>query len=107
MRLAWLMFLTLAAASAPAQAVEIDGQLQPGEWAGARHVTDFRQTQPLNGQPGTLHTEAWILATPEGLAVAFRCGDRAGGAAAPVVLGTPGLIPRRRGARRARATDAA
>ena len=73
MRLACLLFLTLAAASAPALAVEIDGHIQPAEWAGARHITDFRQTQPLNGQPGTLHTEAWVLATPEGLAVAFRC----------------------------------
>ena len=28
--------------------------------------------QPLNGEPATLQTEAWILATPEGLAVAFK-----------------------------------
>ena len=73
MRLACLMFLTLSAVSAPTLAVEIDGHIRSGEWVGARHITDFRQTQPLNGQPGTLHTEAWILATPEGLAVAFRC----------------------------------
>jgi hypothetical protein len=71
MRLACLLFLSLA--SVPALAVEIDGHIRPTEWAGARHITDFRQTQPLNGQPGTLHTEAWILATPQGLAVAFRC----------------------------------
>jgi hypothetical protein len=28
--------------------------------------------QPLNGEPASQATEAWILATPEGLAVAFR-----------------------------------
>ena len=37
-----------------------------------QHVTDFRKTQPLNGEPASHATEAWILSTPEGLAVAFR-----------------------------------
>ena len=73
MRLACLLFVILAAVAVPARAVDIDGRIVAGEWAGARHITDFRQTQPLNGEPGTLHTEAWILATPQGLAVAFRC----------------------------------
>jgi hypothetical protein len=53
-------------------AVEIDGRIDPAEWADARHVTDFRQVQPLSGAPASQPTEAWILATPEGLAVAFR-----------------------------------
>ncbi|HET7300273.1 MAG TPA: DUF5916 domain-containing protein [Oleiagrimonas sp.] len=52
--------------------VHIDGHIEPGEWKGARHITDFVQTQPMTGKPATWHTEAWILATPEGLAVAFR-----------------------------------
>jgi hypothetical protein len=56
----------------PARAVEIDGRIDPQEWAGARHVTDFRKVQPLTGEPASLATEAWILATPDGLAVAFR-----------------------------------
>jgi len=55
------------------QAVEVDGHIDPQEWAGARRVTDFRQTQPLSREPATLTTEAWILATPKGLAVAFHC----------------------------------
>jgi hypothetical protein len=55
-----------------AGAVEIDGRIEPGEWQEARHITDFRKVQPLNGEPATLATEAWILATPDGLAVAFR-----------------------------------
>jgi hypothetical protein len=57
---------------APLQAVEIDGRIDPEEWAGAQHVTDFRKVQPLTGEPGSLPTEAWVLATPDGLAVAFR-----------------------------------
>src|SRR5688572_29776314 len=55
-----------------AHAVQIDGRIAADEWLEARHITDFRKVQPLNGEPGTLATEAWILATPEGLAVAFR-----------------------------------
>jgi len=57
----------------PAMAVEVDGHIDPVEWQGARHITDFRKTEPLNGEPGSLPTEAWVLSTPEGLAIAFRC----------------------------------
>ena len=64
------IFLTLAAA--PLFAVEIDGQIGVEEWQAAQHVTDFRKTQPLNGEPATHATEAWILSTPEGLAIAFH-----------------------------------
>lgn len=69
-RLAALALSALIAT--PALAVEIDGRIDPAEWQGARHVTDFRKVQPLNGEPASLPTEAWILATPEGLAVGFR-----------------------------------
>jgi hypothetical protein len=62
----------LALLSTSACAVTIDGHIEPGEWRGAQHVTDFRQVQPLTGKPGSLATEAWIKATPEGIAVAFR-----------------------------------
>lgn len=60
----------LAAETGPS--VAIDGRIDPAEWAGAQHVTDFRQVMPFSGAPGSLPTEAWILATPDGLAVAFR-----------------------------------
>jgi hypothetical protein len=63
--------LLLACGTATA-AVQIDGQIGALEWEGARHFNDFRKTQPLNGEPATLPTEAWVLATPDGLAVAFR-----------------------------------
>lgn len=73
MRLAGLLLVVLSALPMVAGAVDIDGRLAPGEWKGALHITDFRQVQPLTGQPSTLPTEAWVLATPQGLAVAFRC----------------------------------
>ncbi len=62
----------LVGAALPASAIEIDGRIDLDEWRDAQHITDFRKTQPLNGEPASLATEAWILATPEGLAVAFR-----------------------------------
>jgi hypothetical protein len=64
--------LSLLAISVPAWAVDIDGRIDPLEYQGAQHVTDFRKVQPLNGEPASLTTEAWILATHDGLAVAFR-----------------------------------
>jgi hypothetical protein len=60
------------AIAASAAALEIDGRLDPAEWEGAERITDFRKVQPLNGEPASLATEAWVLSTPEGLAVAFR-----------------------------------
>jgi hypothetical protein len=74
-----LCLAVLAALSAPAVAqVKVDGVVDPAEWQGARHVTDFRMVQPFT-QAATRHpTEAWILATPEGLAVAFRNTKLAG-----------------------------
>ncbi len=64
--------LALALPCSLAHAVEIDGRIDPAEWEGAQHIADFRKVQPLNGEPGSLPTEAWVLATPDGLAVAFR-----------------------------------
>lgn len=66
------LLLTSLCCAAAAHAVEIDGHVDPVEWQGAQHVADFRKVQPLNGEPGSLPTEAWLLATPEGLAIAFR-----------------------------------
>jgi hypothetical protein len=63
----------LAMAASPEGArVTIDGRIDPAEWAGAEHVTDFKLTEPLTGAPSPYPTEAWILATPEGLAIGFR-----------------------------------
>lgn len=70
-----LRMLTLAVLSAlslPAIAVDIDGRIDPAEWQGAQRVTDFKITQPLTGAAPSNPVEAWILATPEGLAIAWR-----------------------------------
>ncbi|HMM25748.1 MAG TPA: DUF5916 domain-containing protein, partial [Pseudoxanthomonas mexicana] len=64
--------LALVLPCAAVQAVEIDGRIHSAEWQDAHHVADFRKTQPLTGEPGSLATEAWVLATPDGLAIAFR-----------------------------------
>ena len=65
-------FAVAYSASSAAFAIEIDGRISPSEWDAARHITDFRKVQPLNGDPASLPTDAWVLATPEGLAIAFR-----------------------------------
>ena len=70
--------MVLTVFALPAMAVEVDGRIDAAEWAGAQHVTDFRLTQPLSRAPAPQPTEAWILSTPEGLAVAFRNTQPAG-----------------------------
>lgn len=70
--------LAAPAWAAESATVAVDGVVDEAEWAGARHVTDFRKVQPLSGEPGSLQTEAWVLSTPEGLAVAFRNVQPAG-----------------------------
>ena len=72
-RLHPLLLALLAAQAAPAFAqVVVDGRIDPAEWQGAEHVTDFKVVEPLTGAPSPYPTEAWILATPEGLAIGFR-----------------------------------
>jgi hypothetical protein len=72
-----LALLSLLSLSAPAWAIEVDGRIDPAEWQGAQHVTDFRQVQPLSRAPGSQPTEGWILATPEGLAIGFHSTEPA------------------------------
>lgn len=68
--LSGLALPSLAAESG--SAVVVDGRIDPAEWAGAQHVTDFKVVQPLTGTAPGNAMEAWIKATPEGLAVAWR-----------------------------------
>ncbi len=67
----WLLLAVLCL-PLPAFAVDIDGRIDTGEWAGAKHIDDFRLTQPLSRAPAPYPTEAWVLSTPDGLAIAFR-----------------------------------
>ena len=42
----------LTAFTLPAAAqVKVDGVIDPVEWQGAEHVTDFRVVEPLTGEP--------------------------------------------------------
>lgn len=52
--------------------LRIDGIPDEPEWSTALRITDFKIVQPLTRAAGSHPTEAWILATPDGLAVAFR-----------------------------------
>jgi len=70
--LALAILAALAAPVAHAADVDVDGILSPGEWDDAQHITDFRLTQPLSRAPAPQPTEAWVKATPQGLAIAFR-----------------------------------
>ncbi len=67
-----------AAAPVAVGSVTVDGVIDPVEWRGARHITDFRMTQPFTGDAASQATEAWVKASPEGLAVAFRNTKLAG-----------------------------
>jgi hypothetical protein len=60
------------ALAAPAWAIDVDGRIDPAEWQGAQHITDFKVVEPLTRAPSPYPTEAWVLATPEGLAIGFR-----------------------------------
>ena len=55
-----------------ATALDIDGLIDPVEWSQAQRIDDFRMTQPLTRDPTTYPTEAWYMATADGLAIAFR-----------------------------------
>ncbi|QNP39500.1 DUF5916 domain-containing protein [Lysobacter solisilvae (ex Woo and Kim 2020)] len=54
-------------------AIAVDGKLDEPEWAQARRYTDFKTTQPwrLTAPEAGLGTQARLLSTPEGIAVAF------------------------------------
>ncbi|MGH8145419.1 MAG: DUF5916 domain-containing protein [Rhodanobacteraceae bacterium] len=72
MRWLTLTGLLLIAVASPALSVTIDGHIEPGEWQRARDITDFRQTQPLTGDPAKYPVQAWVEAVPQGLVVAVR-----------------------------------
>jgi hypothetical protein len=68
-----IALLVLVGASLPAKAeLKIDGRIDEPEWSQARRVTDFRMVQPLSREATPYPTEAFILSTPEGLAIGFR-----------------------------------
>ncbi len=67
---AWLLAL-VASLPLPALAIDIDGKIDSTAWSSVQRIGDFRMTQPLTREPSRHTTEAWYIATADGLAVAF------------------------------------
>jgi hypothetical protein len=61
-----------AAAAAPAPPVRIDGRPDEPAWADAQVFGDFVVTEPYTLAAPAHPTEARLLATPQGIAIAFR-----------------------------------
>lgn len=72
-RVAMMATLGMMASTAVA-AIQVDGQINEPEWQQARRFTDFVSTTPfdLSPVPADAAIEAFLLSTPEGLAVALR-----------------------------------
>jgi hypothetical protein len=56
--------------------ISIDGHLKETAWAAAEPATDFIQTDPAEGQPGTETTEVRVLIGTDALYVGARLHDR-------------------------------
>lgn len=67
-----LLLAAVVSTPVPVLALDIDGRIDPAEWSGAQRIDDFRMTQPLTRDPSRHATEAWYMATADGLAIAFR-----------------------------------
>lgn len=78
-RVAMMATLGMMASTAVA-AIQVDGQINEPEWQQARRFTDFVSTTPfdLTAVPADAAIEAFLLSTPEGLAVALRSKQPAG-----------------------------
>lgn len=68
-----LLYPAVASATISVQSVSIDGRVDEAEWAEAQRFGDFRVTIPYTLALPPLRTEARLLSTPEGIAVAFTC----------------------------------
>jgi len=53
----------------------IDGTLEPGEWAGAYTMSEFKTFQPDYGKDPSQKTDAYFLYDASNLYFAFRCYD--------------------------------
>ncbi|UXI69229.1 DUF5916 domain-containing protein [Tahibacter amnicola] len=70
------LFLLWGAFALPASAaIVVDGVPDEPEWQQARVFGDLRRTQPYTLDTASVETQVRMLATPEGLAFAFRCAQ--------------------------------
>lgn len=74
--LATALFAGQALAAAPA--LKIDGQVDEPAWQRAQVFRDFVVVEPYTLGAPSHATEALLLSTPEGIAIAFRCSLPAG-----------------------------
>ena len=80
----FVTFAAIAALNSAQTNIEFDGTPVEPQWSDAKVITDFALTQPFNRTEPRLKTQVKVLATPDGLAVAFICDqpDVAGRSAA-------------------------
>lgn len=72
-RLLYTLLCFPFAATAQNVALQIDGRINEDGWQQAQRFDQFVVVEPYTlGQPA-YPTEVWLLPTPEGIAVAFRC----------------------------------
>jgi hypothetical protein len=64
--------LAMRAVRVPNGGITIDGVLDEEFWATEQPATDFRQTEPLDGEPSGARTEAWVVYDESNLYVGAR-----------------------------------
>lgn len=64
--------LSMRAVRVPNGSVTIDGVLDEESWGAMEPATDFRQTEPFDGEPSGARTEAWVLYDEANLYVGAR-----------------------------------
>jgi hypothetical protein len=74
----FFLFLVLLFPCIASAAIKVDGHLDEPEWAGAQSYRDFAVIEPMTLGTPPYTTEARVLATREGLAVAFICEQPSG-----------------------------
>ena len=57
--------------------IEIDGIIEPAEWANAISIDNFTQTEPIEGEKPSKRTEVKLQYDKKNLYVAFLCEDEA------------------------------
>jgi hypothetical protein len=73
-------------AGSSASELKVDGRLDEAAWNAADSITDLRQRDPGQGEPGSERTVVRVLSTSEALYVAVRAEDRGARAIRATVL---------------------
>jgi hypothetical protein len=68
-----LLFLLVIFSESASASITVDGKLYEEEWKEAQIFSEFVVISPPNLSKPSLNTQAKLISTPEGLAVAFIC----------------------------------